>query len=70
MRDEFAVHMLNDAGKVKATAIAQAFSACLAEVESIAGPAAHPRGAIVRTKLQEGCFFAKRAMACQKENQA
>ena len=71
MRDEFFVHMLNDAGKSKAAAIAEAFSACFDAVEKIAGVKDTGRElAIVRTKLQEAVFFAKRAVAIQKENQA
>lgn len=71
MRDEFAVHMLNDAGKSKAAAMAEAFSACLDAVEKIAGVKdTGSELAIVRTKLREAAFFAKRAVAIQKENQA
>ncbi len=69
VRPEFAVHQLNDNGKQKAAAIADTFSRALNALEVICG-AADPRGkggaremAIVRTKLEEACFFAKRAMA-------
>lgn len=83
IRDEFAVHMLNDNGKARAAAIAEAFSECLARIESLTArePAADlPERdkrtgnnarelAIVRTKLQEANFFAKRAIAVLPENQ-
>ena len=65
--DLFRVHMLNAEGKRKATLLAEAFSDLLARVEAVS-----PEGrdlAIVRTKLQEASFFAKRAMACDPANQ-
>lgn len=61
MHDAFAVHMLTDDGKVKAREIAYAFNELLQRLD-----AACPDGremAIVRTKLEEACFFAKKAMA-------
>lgn len=63
----FEVHMLNDSGKQKALAIAVAFDKLLNELDSymVEGRAA----SIVRTKLEEACFFAKKAMASRKENQ-
>lgn len=63
MRDQFAVHMLTEDGKTKAAAIANAFDQCLAALEALV-----PDGrelAIVRTKLEEACFFAKKGMAKQ-----
>lgn len=68
IRDEFAVHMLNDAGKARAADIAKQFSVCLVNLEAIIGAGGREM-AIVRTKLQEAAFFAKRAMAVQTENQ-
>lgn len=61
MNKEFQVHMLNDEGKRKAKLIAEAFDECLTKLTSIC-----PTGremSIVRTKLEEGCFFAKKSMA-------
>jgi hypothetical protein len=66
MHKEFAVHMLNTAGKAKAARIAAAFDTLLDEIESLC-----PEGrelAIVRTKLEEGCFFVKKAMASAPVN--
>lgn len=66
MRKEFEVHMLNEAGKTKAGQIAYVFDGLLGSLESIC-----PEGrlmAIVRTKLEEACFFAKKAMASDYVN--
>ncbi len=61
MNREFKVHMLNEGGKIKAGEIAQAFDVCLDELTRLC-----PEGrelSIVKTKLEEACFFAKKAMA-------
>lgn len=60
MNKEFQVHMLNEDGKEKARQIAAAFDTCL---ESLKGSCPEGREfAIVKTKLEEACFFAKKAM--------
>lgn len=70
MRKEFEVHMLNETGKGKARSIATAFSELLEKVEATCMGASGGRElAIVRTKLEEACFFAKKAMAGNVENQ-
>ena len=61
MHDAFAVHMLTEGGKASAREIATAFDELLAKLNALA-----PDGremAVVRTKLEEACFFAKKAMA-------
>lgn len=66
MNKEFAVHMLNDGGKTKAQEIASAFDDCLERLAKVC-----PAGrefAITRTKLEEACFFAKKAMAADAGN--
>jgi hypothetical protein len=68
VRGEFTVHMLNDAGKVKATNIAATLSACLDMLEAECGTDGREMS-IVRTKLEEAGFFAKKAMAKRPENQ-
>jgi hypothetical protein len=68
IRPEFTVHMLNDCGKEKAGAIAQTLSSALDSLEQVCGKEGREM-AIVRTKLEEACFFAKRAMAQRVENQ-
>lgn len=63
----FAVHKLNEDGMTKAKKIAYAFDNCLTELESVC-----PSGrelSIVKTKLEEAAFFAKKAMATAPENQ-
>lgn len=67
MNDEFNVHMLNEMGIEKAKLIAKIFDNALdALVIAI------PQGrylSIVKTKLEEACFFAKKGMAVETENQ-
>lgn len=63
----FEVHMLNEAGKGKATVIACKFFELLCELKVVC-----PEGrelSIVKTKLEEASFFAKKAMANVPENQ-
>ncbi len=66
MNKEFAVHMLNDAGKAKARSIAEHFDQLLAALCEVCPPSREL--AIVRTKLEEACFFAKKAMASDVTN--
>jgi hypothetical protein len=68
-RQEFAVHMLNEGGKEKAQAIARDFGHLLDNLESVIGSAPSREMSIVKTKLEEACFFAKKAMASQAGNQ-
>jgi hypothetical protein len=67
-RPEFQVHMLNDVGKMKAGQLAELFTMLLNGVESICGTGTREM-AIVRTKLEEASFFAKKAMATESVNQ-
>jgi hypothetical protein len=64
----FDVHMLNEEGKSKAVEIAKVFSVLLYSLETMM-PSNSRNMSIVKTKLQEAAFFAKREMAEQKENQ-
>ena len=68
MNEAFRVHMLNDTGKEKARKIAESFDRLLSEVEDVCSPSGREI-AIVRTKLEEACFFAKKAMANRPQNQ-
>lgn len=72
IRSEFTVHRLNEAGMPKAEQIAEEFSRLLDAVEKIVPqtPGNARELAITRTKLQEACFFAKRAMALHPANHA
>lgn len=67
MADEFKVHRLNEAGLKVAEKIATRFAALLCDLEETI-PAGRER-ALVTTKLQEACFFAKRAIALQPDYQ-
>lgn len=63
----FRVHRLNENGIKKAEELAAAFNDCLFRLRSIC-----PEGrefAIVKTKLEEAAFFAKKSMANVTENQ-
>lgn len=64
----FAVHMLNDKGKERAAQIQMAFSTLMTTLEAVCGADGREM-AITRTKLEEACFFAKKAMAVRAENQ-
>lgn len=68
VRDEFKVHVLNDAGMTKATEVAGAFSEALDKLETLCGKDGREM-ALVRTHLQDASFWAKRAMASKPENQ-
>lgn len=64
----FEVHMLNETGKGKAVQIAGSFSGLLGELELICKEGREL--SIVKTKMEEACFYAKKAMASVPENQA
>lgn len=65
----FQFHKLNEDGIAKAKSIQETFEATVEELENVCKDS--PREfAIVKTKLEEACFFAKKAMAIQEKNQA
>jgi hypothetical protein len=63
---EFEVHMLNTDGVRKANLIAEIFDSALNDLNKVCPPSRE--SAIVRTKLEEACFFAKKAMASDPAN--
>lgn len=63
----FEVHRLNEKGLGKAANIASFFDELLYQVEALC-PAGREL-ALVKTKLEEACFYAKKAMASVTENQ-
>lgn len=64
MNKEFQVHVLTEDGIAKAKLLASLFDGMLEELIGICGSTNNGREfAIVRTKLEEACFFAKKAMA-------
>jgi len=68
MNTLFQVHILNEDGKRNAGAIAEAFDNLLLALTVICGDNSREMS-IVKTKLEEACFFAKKAMANHKESQ-
>jgi hypothetical protein len=68
MESLFEVNLMNQRGKDKAHAIAEAFSQLLATLRPLCGNGREM--AIVKTKLEEASMFAKKAMSLQVENQS
>lgn len=69
IRPEFQTHTLNEEGKARAQHLAEAFSSLMDLVE-VQGTGGDGRAlALAKTKLEEACFFAKRAMATKAANQ-
>ena len=67
MHSEFEVHILNQSGIAKAKEIASTFDALLTVLDALC-PSCREYS-IVKTKLEEASFYAKKAMAKQSENQ-
>lgn len=61
MHDAFAFHKLNEQGQAQANAIAILFNKLLEDVTPAMSDARCK--ALVVTKLEEACFFAKKSMA-------
>lgn len=66
MHDLFKVHRLSDYGVRQAERLAEEFSDLLDNVEHLCGTDGREM-AIVRTKLQEACYHAKRALCSRPE---
>ena len=64
----FQVHKLNEAGMAKAQNTAQAFDSLLNLLNELC-PGPSREMSIVKTKLEEACFFAKKAIATNPANQ-
>lgn len=70
MRREFAFHKLNKVGINNSVAIANAFGQLLDNLELQLGCDPNTREfSIVKTKLEEACFFAKKSMAVRHDMQ-
>jgi hypothetical protein len=68
MNSEFAVHILNEDGIRKAKEIANVFDGTLNAIKDLIGIECR-EFSIAKTKLEEACFFAKKAMAINLINQ-
>ena len=68
--EEFVVHKLNQKGLDACGAVATAFNNLLSTLEGIWGDDTGRSAAIVRTKLEEASFFAKKTVAQQNVYQA
>lgn len=68
MNAEFEVHLLNEQGIAKAKEIANQFDAALDAIKVLCGDQGRYMS-IVKTKMEEASFFAKKAMAVLPENQ-
>lgn len=64
----FQVHKLNAKGFEKAGRLADVFDHALREVVAL-DPASGRELALVRTHLELACFYSKKAIATQPENQ-
>lgn len=67
MNELFTFHKLNTTGIENAKKISMAFDILLNRLNEICPQTRE--FSIAKTKLEESCFFAKKAMACQIENQ-
>lgn len=64
---EFAVHKLNDDGIIKADMMRHEFDRLLSFLEQVCMDGRE--FSILKTKLEEACFFAKKSMAINLINQ-
>lgn len=63
----FRSHLLNDQGIAVCNSVSIKFHELLLFVQAVAGESREM--SIVRTKLEEACFFAKKAVAVRADNQ-
>lgn len=66
MNKEFSVHRLNEAGMANAMAIGNVFDSLLIQLSNMCQPSRE--FSLCKTKLEEACFFAKKAMASDPAN--
>jgi len=64
---EFETYTLSGEGKARADRVAEIFNEALTQLLAIVPPGRHL--AVTKTKLEEACFFAKKAVAADATNQ-
>ena len=69
MNELFKFHKLNKKGQERAKDMAERFSLLVGGFEVDFGIKDCREWSVAKTKLEEACFFAKKAMAVQIENQ-
>lgn len=69
VKPEFGVHLLNEQGISKAHEMAWRFSSLLEWLEQPGVCVPGRELALARTKLEEACFYAKKALATNLTNQ-
>ncbi len=67
--DEFKVHLLSEDGVRKAQNVASMFDALLNELNQPEMCQTGREFSICKTKLEEACFYAKKSLAMNKQNQ-
>ena len=68
MRKEFAFHKLNEDGQKKAVVFAEAYNQLADLLQAKIGEGS-PELTLAFRKLEESCFYAKKAMAQQAKHQ-
>jgi len=68
INNEFKFHALNEIGKEKVLSVAIAFDELLQQLKSICPVSRELK--ITAMKLEEACFYAKKSIASEIENQA
>jgi hypothetical protein len=63
----FKFHKLNGVGIERAQRVQNVFEKCLADLQEVCPESRE--FSITKTKLEEACFFAKKSVAIQPENQ-
>lgn len=68
MKSQFTVHKLNETGFSRAQLLAEKFSQLLEFCEEVGKEGREL--SLAATKLEEACFFAKKSLALNAQNQA